>query len=249
VGAAAVIVAAMNTDSIPLSKIATSQEAGLFLQAVQGVLAIFKNVFLPHLGIGFAIYALVTYVTYHYLIAPVKMTPFLAFFCVLCIMIFYGGITLFLSVLGACLFSLRKACVAWEEFLEGLLDRVKETALSKIENLNDGITKEQAKIVIRGSVRETIASLRPQSFSTVGNWAVAFVLGCLILAMRSVLVAKVVKYSGRTIKMTKLFAGRATLVGAIFLNLRFFSTVLLLSLYVGSAALLLLNFLIIKGLA
>ena len=239
----------MNTDSIPLSKVETSKEAGLFLQAVQGVLTIFKDVFLPHLAVGFGVFVLVTYVTYSFLIAPVKMGGILTSFCVGCVMLFYGGIALFLSVLGACLFSLRKACVAWEEFLEGLLDQVKENALCKIEHLNDGISKEQAKIVIRGSVRETVRAFRPQSLSAVGNWAVVFVLGCIVLAMRSVLVSKVVKYSGKTIKMTKLFAGRATLVGAIFLNLRFFSTVLLLFLYGGSAALVLLNFLIIRGLA
>lgn len=239
----------MNIDSIPLSQVETPAKAGLFLQAMQGVLTIFKNVFLPHLAVGFFVFALVSYVTYAYLIAPVKMGSFMTAACVLCVMMWYGAIALFLSLLGACVFSLRKACVAWEEFLEEVLDQVKETALAKLDHFNDGIPKEQAKIVITGSVRETVQSFRPQSLSAVGNWTMAFILGCIILAMRSVLIAKVIKYSGKTVKMAKIFAGRATLVGAIFLNLRFFSTVLLLFLYGASAALVLLNFLIIRGLA
>lgn len=239
----------MNTDSIPLSKVETPAKAGLFLQAMQGALTIFKNVFLPHLAVGFVVFALVSYVTYAHLIAPVKMGSFMTAVCVLCVMMLYGGIALCFSLLGAGVFSLRKACVAWEEFLEQMLDQVKETALAKLNNLNDGLPKEQAKIVITGSVRETIQSFRPQSLSAVGNWTVAFILGCIILAMRSVLIAKVVKYSGRTVKVAKIFAGRATLVGAIFLNLRFFSTLLLLVLYGAGVSLVLLNFLMIRGLA
>lgn len=239
----------MNIDSIPLSKVETPAKAGLFLQAMQGLFAIFKNVFLPHLAVGFVAFVLMTYATYVYLIAPVGMGAVAAAICALCVVAFYGGIALFLSLLGACVFSLRKASVAWEEFLEHLLDQVKDSALAKLDHFNDGIPKEQAKIVIRGSVRETIQSFRPQSVTAIGKWTVAFVLGCLTLAMRSVLIAKVVKYSGKTVKMTKLFAGRATLVGAIFLNLRFFSTLLLLLLYGVSAALVVLNALMIWGLA
>lgn len=238
----------MNTDSIPLSQVETPAKTGLFLQAMQGVLTIFKNVFLPHLAIGFVTFVLVSYVTYAYLLSPIKTGAFFAIACVLCVAI-YGAIALFLSVLGACMFSLRRACVAWEEFLEQLLDQVKETALAKLNHLNDGIPKEQAKIVITGSVRETVRSFRPQSLSAVGNWTVAFILGCIVLAMRSVLISKVIKYSGKTVHLTKIFAGRATLVGAIFLNLRFFSTLLLILLYVASASLVVLNFLIIWGLA
>lgn len=239
----------MNTDSIPLSKVETPAKPGLFLQAMQGVLTTFKNVFLPHFAVGFIVFALVTYVTYAYLIAPIKMGPLLAAICVLSVMVLYGGMALSFSLLGACVFSLRKACVAWEEFLEQILDQVKETALAKLDHFNDGIPKEQAKIVITGSVRETVQSFRPQSLSAVGNWTVAFILGCIILAMRSVLIAKVIKYSGKTVHVAKIFAGRATLVGAIFLNLRFFSTLLLIFLYGTGAALVLLNFLIIRGLA
>ena len=70
----------------------------------------------------------------------------------------------------------------------------------------------------------------------------AVLLGVMTFAMRSVLVAKIVKISGTTVNLSKLFAGRATLVGAIFLNLRLFSTLLLWVLYAAGIFAVLLNF-------
>ena len=219
----------MKIDSVPLSSVnENAPKTGLFLQAMMGVVTVFKNVFLPHLSVGLGVFLLMTYATYLYLIVPMSMGEVWTLLCVLCCMVLYGSVALGLSLLMSCVFSLRKACVAWEEFLEEMLDQVKESALAKLDHFNDGIPKDQAKIVITGSVRETVQSFRPQSLSAVGNWLVAFVLGCLTLIMRSVLIAKVFKLSGKTVQMAKLFAGRATLVGAIFLNLRFFSTLLLI---------------------
>ena len=63
--------------------------------------------------------------------------------------------------------------------------------------------------------------------------------------MRSVLLSRLVKISGQTVQLGKLFAGRATLVGAIFLNLRLFSTLLLIFLYIVGIVALILNFLFV----
>ena len=245
-GTVAGIAAAMNIDSIPLSTV-EEPNAGLFLQAMQSVFLIFRKVVLPHLAVGLAIFLIVTCVTYFCLLSP--LPAFFSLLGLLFCMAVYGAVTLGYSLLTAGVCALRKACVAWDEFLEQLFDKVKEKAVAKLDCMNDGLPKDQAKVVITGSVREVIAGFKPQSASALGRWLAAFVLGCIMLAMRSVLVSKVIRFSGQTIKLTKLFAGKATLVGAIFLNLRFFSTVLLFLLYAAGIALVAVNLFVVWGLA
>ena len=77
---------------------------------------------------------------------------------------------------------------------------------------------------------------------TLGITAVALLLaGVTAMAVRAVLFSKVSKWSGRTIQLGKFFAGKATLAGAVFLNLRFFTALLLAVCYAAGAALLGIN--------
>ncbi len=247
--AAVEIAAAMTTNSVPLSQVEPAAQNGLFLQAMQVAFSIFKTVFLPHIVAGMVLFLLATYVTYHFLIAPLFVSVWLNnLLLILCVAV-YGSVVFGYCLLTAFVCTLRKACVAWEEFLEQIFDKVKESIVAKLDHFQDGLPKDQAKIIIRGSVREVVKQFKPESLSAVGKWLVAFVLGCITLAMRSVMIANVVRLSGKTVNFAKLFAGKATLVGAIFLNLRFFATLLLIVLYGIGAGLIVFNFLVVWGLA
>ena len=132
-------------------------------------------------------------------------------------------------LLAASVYALRLACATWEDFIDDVLDQVQEKMISHLDTFNDSLAKDQAKVLVRGSVREVYENTRRST--TLPRWLVTVTLGALMLAVRAVLTARVLKIAGTTIKVSKIFAGKATLVGAIFLNLRLFSSLLLILVY------------------
>lgn len=239
----------MEIKSVPLSKIPSDGPVSPFSQAFVVLVNVFKRVVLPHLAVGGCVFLILTYFCYTYLIAPYHFPQLVELAGVLLCLLVYGGVCFLFSLLAASVCALRRACVAWEEFLEHTFDQVKENLMAHLGDMNEGLTKDQAKVAITGSVREVVYSFRPQSSTAIARWLLAFGLGCITLAMRSVLLAKAVKISGTTIRMSKVLAGKATLVGAVFLNLRFFSTVLLGFLYIVGFLFVWLNIWIILKLA
>ena len=99
--------------------------------------------------------------------------------------------------------------------------------------------------MLSGSVREVVGVYRGTRSRSLVQGVCAVFLSVLSLALRSVLLARLARAAGKTVQLGKLFAGRATLVGAVFLNLRFFSTVLLYLLYAVGAAVLGMDFLLL----
>ena len=192
-----------------------------------GMVAIFQNVLLPHLAAGLGLFLVSVYVGYAVWIAPFHFPGKIAVILVGILTVLYGGLMLGYSLLAAGAFALYEACAAWEDFIDYLLDCVQQRALAQLENMEESLAKDQAKVLIRGSVREVISSVRKNEFSSWPRGLTVLCLGGLMLALRSVLIARIIKWSGVTIKLSKIFAGKATLVGAIFLNLRFFALLLL----------------------
>ena len=217
----------------------------LFAQALQGLADILRKVFLPHLAAGLGLFILSVYSVYSFVLSPARLPPPLETLIAGALFLGYGLLAFVYSFITACAFALRIACATWEEFIDNTLDQVKQAAANKIDDMNEGLAKDQAKIIVSGSVREVFGEFNKSKKTSFGRALARCILGATSLAMRSVLLARVVKISGQTVQLGKLFAGRATLVGAIFLNLRLFSTLLLLCLYVLGATALTFNFLLV----
>ena len=116
--------------------------------------------------------------------------------------------------------------------------------VSHLDTMQDSIAKDQAKVLVRGSVGEVFEAVRRQP-SKLPRWVVTLTLGVLMLVVRAVLTARVLKLAGTTIKVSKIFAGKATLVGAVFLNLRFFTTIVLWLVYAAGFGAALLNVMLV----
>ncbi len=217
----------------------------LFAQALQGLADILRKVFLPHLAAGLGLFIISVYSVYSFVLAPAHLPAPVAFIFVGALFLGYGLFAFAYAFITACAFALRIACATWEEFIDNTLDQVKQAAANKIDDMNEGLAKDQAKVIVAGSVREVFGEFNQGRKTSFGRALTRLLLGVTSLAMRSVLLARVVKISGQTVQLGKLFAGRATLVGAIFLNLRLFSTLLLVLLYVLGSAALTLNFLLV----
>lgn len=240
---ATVVATIVPSMSIKLS--AAPADNSFFKQGLQSLVDVLRRVFLPHLAGGIGVFVLVSYVTYATILKPLPFPSWLITVLAWTFFVLYGGAAFIYALVAASVFALRSACIAWEDFLDGLITRVKDNLASRLDNWNDGIAKEQAKVLVRGSVREVLWVDGRRQLQSVPRWLTTVFLGALVLALRSVLVARIVKVSGQTIRLGKLFAGRATLVGAVFLNLRLFSTLLLWLVYAIGLVVLVFNFLVV----
>lgn len=215
------------TASVSLSAAPAPQLQLLAKASLAGFMWELKRGFLPHLLGGIGLFLLVAYVTGTLFSSWPTGLKWLSI-CVL--LIIYGACAFLYSLFTACVFALRAACIHWNDFIEGVLDLVQTQTAAHVADMNVGLSKPQARGIIRGSVHDVFSSLRGQQTA----WPHLFLwvgLGALALAVRVVLLAKISKWATRTVQLSKLFAGRATLVGAVFLNLHFFATLLLWACY------------------
>ena len=212
--AVAVTVRAMTTN--PLTQ-------GIFY-AVQ----IFRRVFLPHLAAGAGLFLLIGCALYFSGLQPFSSSVKI----ILSVLIFsaVGSICFGYALVASCVYAIHLACGAWEDFIDDIIDKVQAVMLARVENLQDGIAKDQAKVLVRGSVREVFQNTR-RAPSALPKWMLTLCLGVLMLMVRAVLTARVIKLAGTTVKVSKIFAGKATLAGAVFLNLRLFTTLVLWLIY------------------
>ncbi len=219
------IVVAMNTNSVPLSRVAPPGGIkAAFGRAYSQFAADLKRWFLPHLLASAGIFMLAAQVS-----AWVFFSAWASSFkwvCIILMLAVYGAFAWGYSLVTSGLFALRLACQHWDGFFEELLDQVQQQAAVQVSNADTGLSKPQARAVVRGSVREVFAA-RPDSQKGISRVFLFVTAGVTMAVLRAVLFSKIAKWSGRTIQISKLFAGKATLAGAVLLNLHFFTTVLL----------------------
>ena len=226
------------TPSVPLSAAPQPQLQLLAKASLAGLALELKRWFLPHLLGGIGLFLLLSYVTASTLFSTWSVG--LKWLGMGVLLVLYGTGAFVYSLFTACVFAVRAACIYWNDFIEGVLDLVQTQTAQRVADMNIGLSKPQARSVVRGSVREVFSSLRQQekAFPRLFLWVG---LGVLALAVRAVLSAKIRKWATRSVKLGKLFAGRATLVGAVFLNLHFFATVLLGACYALAGAVFVIN--------
>ena len=218
--------------SIPLSlgkiPLANSPVQLLFSQALRRLVVALRQWFLPHLLGGMGLFLLMAYVTSATLFA--HWTSSLKWIGILLTLALYGGVGFFFCFFTSCVLALRLVCVEWSEFIDQVLELVQQRTATHIANMNVGLTKPEAAHLVRGSVREVFNEGKSKQRGW-GRVITVLCLGFLAAVVRAVLSAKILKWSGRTIQLGKLFAGRATLTGAIFLNLHLLVTLVLIVCY------------------
>lgn len=227
-----VAVAMTTKDSIPLSTgpipLENANVQALFAQALARAAQKLRQWFLPHLVGGIGLFLLMAYVTSATLFAHwASVWKWLAICLVLA---GYGVVAFCYSFFTTCILAVRLVCVEWNDFIDHVLTLVQDQTAHHLADMNVGLSKPEATHLVRGSVREVFGAMKTKQTGLARGFII-LCLGLLAAAVRAVLSAKIIKWSGRTVQLGKLFAGRATLVGAIFLNLHFFATLLLAACY------------------
>ena len=188
-------------------------------------------VFLPHMLLGAVIFVTVGISAYQTGRPWLANALILLGLCAGIIFLICGSFAFVYALLTAGLFALRGASERVEDLLYGLFGAVKERIAAKIDSMDEGLAKDQAKLLLTTNLTEVIAELKKSNLRSVAAMAANVFLGLVSFAAKSVLIKRVMDVSGTTVSMGSVFASRVTLVGAIFLNMSLICTVLLWFLY------------------
>jgi len=228
------IVAAMGINlskgTIPLAQPADRLQAG-FILILGGLLAVLKRVVLPHIGLAAGIWLVTVYAVYKTATANTYLPGFLIGL--------YGLLFVLISAVGAFVYAflmalfcaLKEAATYAEDFFYELFEILKTKIRAHIANMEEGIAKQQAKVIVDNSIREVLAPLKKFKVGSVANVVSGVLLAVLTFVSRAVFLARLARLTGATVNLSAIFASRATLVGALFLNMRWLATFILWLLY------------------
>ena len=212
-----------------------------FLSLLNVMMLAWRRVFLPHLS-AMMVLLFLAGIGFYQLFEGVNggLTP-LGWICLALFLFIYGSFCFGYAVVLSFVFSIKEVAVCVEDFLYALFSYIKANVLAKINNMEEGIPKQQAKIILNNSIKEVFLPLRSLHLNSILDTAAALLLLLFTFVSRCVFLARLARFSTKTVQFSKLFASRATLVGALFLNLRWLSILLLGILYVVVFIILIIN--------
>lgn len=233
----------MNTEPVALSggKNATSVQRlkAAFVLSLGGWLAAVRTIFLPHFLAAGVLFVFASYALYKVGFGALP-EPFSYLLVGICFII-YGILALAYALLTSLVCGLRNAAIHAEDFLYELFSSLKEKVRGKIEGMDEGIAKQQAKVILENSLHEVFSPLKELRFNTAPALIAGVLLSFLTFVSRAVFMARLSRLPAATVSFSAVFASRATLVGALVLNFRWLASLLLWLLYGLGAAALLIN--------
>ncbi|MBQ7908507.1 MAG: hypothetical protein IJ311_03305 [Elusimicrobiaceae bacterium] len=238
VAAMGIKLSAVAEENTGLVSAATQRMRAAFLLLLGGMLSALRTIFLPYLAVSLCIWLVAVFAVYQEFIGllPVPLSWFLLFL----IVSLYGTLAFGYAVLLSLVFGVKVAAGQVEDFLYELFASLKEQVRSKINDMDEGLPKQQAKVILENSVTEVLAPLRNFRLQSAPKAAGLVLISALTFVTRSVFLARLARLTTSTVQFSSIFASRATLVGALFLNLRWLAVLVLWLLYgVGFLALIL----------
>ena len=85
----------------------------------------------------------------------------------------YGVLAMGYAIVLSAVFGVRAAAARGEDFLYELFESLKDKVRSKIDNMEEGISKQQAKVILDNSVREVFSPLKKFRFESAPKAAAA----------------------------------------------------------------------------
>lgn len=234
----------MNTEPVPLSRseyrVAPVQRLkAAFLLSLGGLLVAIRTIFLPHLLAAGGVFVLAVYASWKtwfgYLPEPLSYTAVAAAF------VGYGILTLAYALFTSLMCGLRNATVNAEDFLYELFSSLKNKVRTHIDAMDEGIAKQQAKVILENSLREVFSPLKQLRFHTAPALVAGVLVSVFTFISRAVFMARLARIPSATVSFSAVFASRATLVGALILNFRWLASLVLWFLYALGAAAVLFN--------
>ena len=229
---AAAVVAVMSIKLSPPEQVSSPTAAERlragFILVLGGMLVVLKKAVLPHCLLAMGLLFVTAYAVYH----QVSGWPGPWNWLVTLWVVGFGSVlAMGYAFFGALFYSLKQAAIYAEDFFYELFEALKSKVRARIDTLEEGIAKQQAKVILDNSVREVLSPLKQLRVGSVPKALLAVLVGVLTFVSRSVFLARVARTAGTTVKFSRIFASRATLVGALFLNMRWLAALLLWVMY------------------
>ena len=202
-----------------------------FILVLGGLTELLKRSVLPHLSLGGCLWVMTGYAVYKLGFIKLQLPGVMAWSLLIGLALLSAVLVTGYVFLTSLFSALKGAATYAEEFFYELFESLKDKVRSKIDTMDEGIAKQQAKVILDNSVREVLNPLKTLRFNSVPKVLIACLLAVLTFVSRSVFLARLARISGATIHFSTIFASRATLVGALFLNMRWLATLLLCLLY------------------
>lgn len=202
-----------------------------FMLALGGFLVVLRRVILPHFLAAVAIFMLAAYALYVTYLSSVGLPSFLIWILVLLILSLCATVGFLYAFSTSVVYAIKSAATYAEDFFYELFEALKDRVRQKINSMEEGVAKQQAKVILDSSVREVLSPLKELRFGSVPAILIGVFVSLLTFVSRSVFLARLARISGATISFSAIFASRMTLVGALFLNMRWLATLLLWLLY------------------
>lgn len=219
----------LSTTPQPVS--AADKLRGGFLLALGGALTVLQRVLLPHLLLALALFIFAAYALYHLTVLEAKYPSIVSGFILFMGLSVGGALALGYALVTATLYALKQTATYAENFFYELWEALKEKVRQQINSMEEGIAKQQAKVILDNSLKEVLAPLHKLRIGSVPVLLSYILLALLTFVSRSVFLAKLARTTGATIHFSTIFASRATLIGALFLNMRWLATLGLWMMY------------------
>lgn len=200
-----------------------------FVALLNAMLRSLRVVLLPHLLACLCLFVLAGYALYKAWFGA--LPGVLYWLAALVNIVAWGALAVMYAVLLSSVFGIYTVSVCVEDFFYALFADIKEKLQDHINSMQDGVAKQQARVLVRNSIAEVFSPLKNLHLSSVPAAAALVLLSALTFVSRSVFFARLARAAGPTVKLSSVFASRATLVGALLLNLRCLSVLVLWILY------------------
>ena len=218
------------TEKTPLLPAAERLRAA-FVLSLGGLLTGLRRILVPYLLLSLGIFVLAVYALYKMLMLPVPVFGIFSTVLFVVFVVLYGLSALLYAGVLSVVSALRLAASYTEDFFYELLETLKAHLRERVDRWDEGIGKQQAKILLNNSVREVLSPLKQLRFRSVPTVLIVVLISVITFVSRSVFLGRLGRLTGATISWSALFASRATLVGALFLNMRWLATGVLWGLY------------------
>ena len=202
-----------------------------FIFILGGLLTLLKRGVLPHLLLSIGLWLLTVFAVYRIYPFEQSISAVLFWIWFIVLVILGSSLALVYALLTSIFWALKHAAAYAEDFFYELFETLKNKIRSQINSMEEGIAKQQAKVMLDNSVREILSPLKKLRIGSVPAILGAVLLAVLTFISRSVFLARLARISGATVNFSTIFASRATLVGALFLNMRWLATLILWLLY------------------
>ncbi|WP_428897439.1 hypothetical protein Dip518_001227 [Parelusimicrobium proximum] len=158
----------------------------------------------------------------------------------------YLAFSFFYTIVMSGMSAAKNVFLDIEDFIAEVIDRLKNKMEGHVNSMQEGMTKKQASLLLKNSIREVVNEYKAVKANSVIKAGLIFILSLTLLVVRRVLTGRIKEATGMEIGIGTIFAGPAVIFGAVVFHLRFIINIFLFAGYIFAIIILALPLIILK---